>query len=300
MISTKRPSLAILTHSTDDFWKGRPLIQLMIPRWEAMGFKVAVVTDVDRFVPADVALLHVDLSVVPDLCRRLAERYPLVLNGGVLDIRKRRFSQLLVDRQAPCSGKVIVKTDLNYGGWGEFRRGVVESPIGRLLLRRYSEESVCHKLGWLEARKPWRWRRMLPVGHYPVYAGPDRVPGGVWANPNLIVERFVSERDGNNYCCRHWLFFGDQEVTRRVTSPHPVVKAEGKLEPTSEPVPEELRTIRGQLGFDYGKFDYGIVDGKVVLYDVNRTPGASADPRRHAETIDVLSEGLRAALKQRQ
>jgi hypothetical protein len=278
--------------------EGRPLIQLMIPRWEAMGFNVAVVTDVDGFVPADVALLHVDLSVVPDSCRHLAERYPLVLNGGVLDIRKRHFSQLLVDRQTPYSGKVIVKTDLNYAGWREFRRGVLESPIGRLLLRRYSEESVCRKLGWLESRKPWRWRRMLPAGHYHVYAERDGVPGGVWDNPNLIVERFVSERDGNNYCCRHWLFFGHQEVTRRVTSPHPVVKAEGKLEPTSEPVPEELRAIRAQLGFDYGKFDYGIVDGKVVLYDVNRTPGATADPRRHAETIEVLSEGLRAAVKQ--
>lgn len=295
-MSAKRPSLAILTHSTDGFWQRRYLVQLMIPRWEAMGFNVAVVTEMDTFVPADVALLHVDLSVVPDSCRRLAERYPLVLNGSVLDIRKRRFSQQLLDRQAPHSGEVIVKSDWNYGGWREFRLGVLESLIGRLLLRRYSEESVCRKLGWLEVRKPWRWRRMLPVGHYHVYAERDRVPGGVWDNPNLIVERFVVERAGNNYCCRHWLFFGRQEVTRRVTSPHPVVKADGKLEPTSDPVPGELRAIRAQLGFDYGKFDYGIVDGKVVLYDVNRTPGTSADPQRHAQTIDVLSEGLRAML----
>ena len=35
------------------------------------------------------------------------------------------------------------------------------------------------------------------------------------------------------------------------------------------------------------------VDGEVVLYDVNRTPGAAADPRVHAETIDALSAGLR-------
>ena len=295
---TNRPTLAILTHTTDNFWQGRALVKLMIPRWEAMGFKVVVVTDTDAFVPADAALLHVNLSVVPESCRRLAEQYPLVLNGSVLDIRKRSFSRLLVDRQMPCTGKVIVKTDFNYGGWGEFRLGILESPIGRLLLRRYSEQSVCRKLGWFEARKPWRWRRMLPVGHYQVFEDRDGVPGGVWNNKNLIVERFTAERSGSNYRCRHWLFFGPKEVSRIATSSDPVVKASATLEPTADPVPEELRAIRAHLGFDYGKFDYGIVDGKVVLYDVNRTPGSLADPARHAQTIEVLSDGLRGTLEQ--
>ena len=97
-MNRKRPSLAILTDSTDDLLRGGYLIHLMIPRWEAMGFEVVVVTDKDKFVPADVALLHVDLTVIPDSCRRLAERYPVVLNGGVLDIRKRRFSRLSRNR----------------------------------------------------------------------------------------------------------------------------------------------------------------------------------------------------------
>lgn len=297
-MSAGRPTLAILTHSTDDVANGGYLIELMIRKWGSMGFQVAVVSDADNFVPADVALLHVDQSVVPDSCRRLAERYPLVLNGRVLDIRKRRFSQLLVDNPAGYLGEVIVKTDLNYGGWPEFRRETLESKLGRFLVRYSSGEKVCSRFQWLEQRTPWRWRRMLPVGQYHVYATPDQVPGGVWDNPNLIVERFVSERAGKNYCCRHWLFFGHQEVTRLVTSSHPVVKADAKLEPSSEPVPEELRAIRAELGFDYGKFDYGIVDGKVVLYDVNRTPGATADPARHTETIEVLSKGLAAALEQ--
>ena len=123
------------------------------------------------------------------------------------------------------------------------------------------------------------------------------MPGGVWRNSNLVVQRFAAERDGNEYCCRHWVFFGNQEVSRRSLSPDPIVKVSGKLEPISDPVPQELRAIRAQLGFDYGKFDYGIVDGEVVLYDTNRTPGAAQDPRRHAETIDILSEGIRSALE---
>jgi hypothetical protein len=36
--------------------------------------------------------------------------------------------------------------------------------------------------------------------------------------------------------------------------------------------PDELREIRRSLGFDFGKFDYSIVNGRVVLYDRNRTP----------------------------
>jgi hypothetical protein len=146
---------------------------------------------------------------------------------------------------------------------------------------------------------------MLNSDDYRVYAETHLVPSGVWHNPNLIVERFLAERDGSDYCCRHWLFFGRQEVHKRTLSPRPVVKIGAaredrlsSIERIADPIPKELRTIRERMGFDYGKFDYGIVDGKVLLYDVNRTPGASADPRNHTETIDVLSEGLRAALDQ--
>jgi|HubBroStandDraft_1064217.scaffolds.fasta_scaffold206827_1 hypothetical protein len=296
-MNRKRPSLAILTDSTDDLLRGGYLIHLMIPRWEAMGFEVVVVTDKDKFVPADVALLHVDLTVIPDSCRRLAERYPVVLNGGVLDIRKRRFSRLLLDRPESWEGRVIVKTDCNYGGWREFRKRALESPIGRFGRRWGTEESVLNKFVWLEQRRPWRWKRMLLTDSYLVCTEPGLVPRGVWRNPNLIVERFAAEREGDEYCCRHWLFFGDQEVNRRSISPKAVVKVSGRLEWLSDPVPEELRKIRAQLGFDYGKFDYGIVDGEVILYDVNRTPGSSSDPSRHAETVELLCQGLRATFE---
>jgi hypothetical protein len=126
------------------------------------------------------------------------------------------------------------------------------------------------------------------------------VPAGVWANENLVVERFLAERQGDLYCCRHWLFFGDAEVSRRTMSPDPMVKlAAGNPTPLAEPVPGQLREIRARLGFDYGKFDYGIVNGEVVLYDTNRTPGANADPRMHGQTIEVLSRGILTFAAQR-
>lgn len=136
-------------------------------------------------------------------------------------------------------------------------------------------------------------RRFLsPEGH-PVYPSADLVPSGVWRNRNLVVERFAAERQGDRYLCRHWLFLGSREVSRRTVSPDPVVKFRGVMERTSDPVPDVLRRIRQELGFDYGKFDYGIADGEVVLYDVNRTPGADANPGLHAETIEVLAPGIR-------
>lgn len=292
-MSARGPTLAILAHPTDGFWRQRYLIHLMIPCWEAMGFRVVVVTDPEDRMPADLAILHVSLSVVPDVYRRLAESYPRTINGRAFDIRKRRFSHLLVDRSGSDPGMVIVKTDWNSGGWREFRGAVLESPLGVVLRRLKREEFACRQLARFEARRSWGRKRFVPMDGYPVYERRDDVPAGVWRNPNLVVERFVAERDGPYYCCRHWLFFGAREVTRRTISTQPVVKFHGTLERTSDLVPEELRAIRQRLGLDYGKFDYGIVEGEVVLYDVNRTPGAATDPRSHAETVAVLSEGIR-------
>jgi hypothetical protein len=295
-MSEKRTTLAILTHWTDDFWRRRFLVQLMIPRWETMGVRVVVLTDQDPFVPADVALLHADLSVVPETCRRLAERYPRVLNGAAIDTRKRRFSQLLVNQDGPNPGRVIIKTDCNCGGGQELRRHILEQPLGRWIRRLRLERFFFRELLRLEAHRSWQRRRMLGRKGYRVFEDRDQAPPGVWKNPNLIVERFLAEREGEQYYCRHWIFFGAQEVTRRSRSRQPIVKFDGVIERTRDSVPAELRAIRQQLGFDYGKFDYGIVNGRVVLYDVNRTPGAVADARAHAETVECLSEGLRAFL----
>lgn len=284
-------TLAILTHPMDDFGQGRSLVNLMIPRWEAMGIRV-VIADPDHYVPADLAFLHVSLSVVPDAYRCLAVRYPRVVNGAALDMRKRRFSRQIVEREGPDPGMVIVKTDANSGGFRELRGRVLGSFLGHLVRRPDRRQALCTWFADVESRRSWQRRRALPVDHYPVFASRDLVPAGVWRNPNLVVERFLAEREGDQYCCRHWLFMGSREVHRRTLSPNPVVRFPGPLEPLLDPVPEELRAIRRELGFDYGKFDYAIVGGRVVLYDVNRTTGTADDPGCHAETIDVLAPGI--------
>jgi hypothetical protein len=188
----------------------------------------------------------------------------------------------------------MVKSDLNSGGFPDFRHELqraIPAPLVAALGRRAVGAAI-RLLAGIEARRSWRRRRLLASGAYRVFRSRSEVPEGVWTNPNLVVERFLPERDGRWYCCRHWVFFGSREVQRFSTALEPVVKARENVRPLAEPVPPELRTLRRRMGFDYGKFDYGMVDGKVVLYDVNRTPGITADLRRHLHTAAELYGGL--------
>jgi hypothetical protein len=60
-------------------------------------------------------------------------------------------------------------------------------------------------------------------------------------------------------------------------------------------IPAELYAIRQQLGMDYGKLDYVVRDGKVVLLDVNRTPGCEKG-RRGRNIAHRLAEGIWSTL----
>jgi hypothetical protein len=61
------------------------------------------------------------------------------------------------------------------------------------------------------------------------------------------------------------------------TANHPIVKGNRiiKREILSDSVPDELISFRKNIGINYGRFDYAVHNGNVVLYDVNRTPGIS-------------------------
>src|SRR5436853_5983452 len=68
--------------------------------WRADGGEVLYVFGVREHVPADVLVVHVDLSVVPDEYLEFAGRYPAAINGKVRDIRKSTFSTLRVTRDS--------------------------------------------------------------------------------------------------------------------------------------------------------------------------------------------------------
>ena len=123
--------IAILYHENH---RGRPLnyvINHYAEFWRAGGLEVVSLFGVSEFVPADLVIVHVDLSVVPDEYLDFANRcYPIVLNGEVKDIRKSTFSQLLLKPGDPCDGKVIVKSNYNYAAEPERELGVPLDPRG--------------------------------------------------------------------------------------------------------------------------------------------------------------------------
>lgn len=254
-----RGRIAIVFGEGDDFHNLHYLSKAFVPAWEKMGLTVVLHRGPDNPPPADVALLHVDLTATPAKYQALSRAYPKVLNIGVTDISKTKISDSTVRRDDGYTGAVIVKTNNNSAGLMEERQA----------LRRGG-------LPWLIARArrilPWYCRSRLET--YPIFDSVSELPALLWRNRDLIVQRFQPERDGPYYCLRTWTFLGDRETLSLSYSLDPVVK--GRTVVRREKlthVPPELRTIRARLGFDYGKFDYAIVDGRVVLYDVNRTPG---------------------------
>ena len=240
------------------------LMYRLMELWREDGHTVLV--GPTRRVTADLAIMHVDLTVMqphhlpdnPDGCP--------VVNGGVLDISKTRVSRQRVLRGGVHVGPVIVKSNFNAFGNKEFRA-----------LGRWSGPHFRRRLSKII---PWRWAGSLPKKDYPVLDAVSQVPGWVWDRSDLIVERFVPERDGDDYVLRCWLFFGDQEYSVKLFSRHPVVKV-GNIHRHEylHEVPDSLREARRALGFDYGKFDYVMVDGEAILLDANKTPAISGTSR---------------------
>lgn len=268
---------------------GRPfaskyLLYRLTELWQEAGHTVSV--GPAKRVAADLAIMHVDLTVVPE--HHLPDNpdgCPL-LNGGVLDISKTRITRQRVMPGDIDVGPVIVKSNLNAYGGREFR---ALSPWSGPRLRRRLSRVL-----------PWSWVGCLPRNHYPVLDDVSRVPGWVWGRPDLIVERFTPERDGADYVLRCWLFFGDEEYSVKLFSDRPVVKA-GNIHRHEylHEVPESLRAARRALGFDFGKFDYVMVNGDAVLLDVNKTPaisGAARTPNllRLATGLQALARGVPA------
>ena len=233
--------------------------------------------------PADLAFSHIDMTATDEDYARLFDAYPLTINGNVLDISKSTFSGQILRRGDSWDGPVIVKTDRNFGGMREMQaRYLAGDPDAIVDLQR-------------------PWRRVEFLSEYPAFASIADVPLGVWRNPNLVVEKFLPEPFGQDqYILRVWVFFGDREIYYQCVSNEPIIKSHNTLRREgldSADIPAALRETRRKLGFDYGKFDFGIVGGEVVLYDVNRTPGASRGPTdesRVQANILELSKGLDA------
>ena len=279
---SSRLRIAIITHSIDAFQGSSYLLHRMSDVWLSKGIDIAVIKGPDQDLPdADLAILHTDITAIGEDYGRIIDHYPLVINGRVRDISKHVFSDLIVGRDNPYSGPVIVKTNANFGGMRErqekFLSGDHQANIG--------------------IQRPWRKVEWLE--EYPTFNSLREVPQGVWRNDKLVVEKFLTEQNqSDEYLLKIWVFFGDQEVYYQSFSDEPIIKSHNTkrrefLDPND--LPESLRKTRKKLGFDFGKFDFSISDGKTVLYDINRTPGSASNATNRGEVTERilrLSNGL--------
>jgi hypothetical protein len=242
--------IAIITHKFDKFSRRSYLLGSILKEVERAGIEVEVTHGHRKLVRADLAILHVDATVVDPEYTALAKRYPRTINLGVRNIRKSLISAAALSRGATWDGAVIVKTDLNARGAPEFYHNEVAALRG----------------------KPAPHPHVTALRDYVLFEHARDVPDDVWSDAQLVVEKFMPEPDPRGFALRTWCFMGRRETCSRCVSADPVVKGSSIISRELVEVPNELRQVRAHLGFDYGKFDFVLRNGRPVLFDANFTP----------------------------
>jgi hypothetical protein len=215
------------------------------------GHSVRVLRGTSARPAADIAVLHVDATVTPAEYVDYARSFPFCLNLGATDISKRRVSGATIGKDDDWKGQVIVKSSLNH--WGTPEQN----------LNRQSRR----------ANKPEPFPGAIVFDKYQVLASLADVPADIFERQDLVVEKFIPEQEPDGFAARFWLFCGERERCTRHVSPQSLVKGDDTIRREAAPVPDELRALRRKLGFDYGKFDFVMHEGRAVLLDANKTPG---------------------------
>ena len=264
----KGKKIIILFHENDRGRAHAYVISSLAEYWREKGLRVEYLFGVKEYMPADLVIVHVNLSVVPDEYLEFAGRYPAALNSRVKDIRKSSFSDNLVMPGSAYEGRVIVKSDLNHAGWPELRLN------GALFSGRRAYRIFMRRLSHLaRGISPGLSARIKTPLDYRIYDNIGSVPPGCFSSPGLVVEKFLPEKENGLYHIRYCTFLGSRMTCTRVASKEPVIKYSNSISmEIVEPHPDMAR-LRKKLKFDYGKFDYTVRDGKAVLLDANITIG---------------------------
>lgn len=275
----------VVTHEFDTFaererfWKPRASFYLLfhvLNALNSMGHSWRISAG-PRAPAADAAILHVDATRVPKDYLALADQYRVAINFRTGDISKRRVNAgVLLSKGDNWSGRVIVKTDLNFQGQSEARINAMA-----------------------EARRRGRPFPASPnVDVYPILNSIAEVPDAVWDDEGLVVQRFLPETDPDGYAVRTWVFAGSRGRCNRHVSPLPIVKADQVVSRRPADVPDAIRAERERLGFDFGKFDFVVHEGEAILLDANRTPGTAPNLDQYMKDgARNLAEGFAALLE---
>ncbi len=211
---------------------------------------------------------------MPKAYGALLRNYPLVINRNVRDISKSKISVNLLQRNDPYQGPVIVKTDCNYGGLPE---GQLLGPWQNVYsVAGKARDKLLSKVRPARDGVSWKRVRYFIPGTYPLFSSLQEVPEEVFANPALVIEKFLTETEGDKYLVRQNFFFGDKDFNSVLRSREPVVKRANAIQTKEGSTPPELKSFRQRLGIDYGKIDYTLRNGRAVIFDFNRTPSIQA------------------------
>jgi len=258
--------------------------------WKKSGLNVVYVFGVEKKVPADVLIVHIDFSIVPKEYLDYASNYPIVLNGQLANICKSGFSEGLLDSKSDWSGKVIVKSNLNHGG---IQEQIYNSTLRKPHIDLYWR--VISKVKRIIGREPL----FSDPYDYKIFDNIGMVPKYWFHSSNAIIEKFVPEIENNLYHIRMFQILGDHWICERLASPNPIVKGGNcvKVE-IVEPEKEVFEWCK-ELKLDYGKLDYVVHNGKPILLDVNKTIGATGliNKKENDKKRQFLSEGIYSYLK---
>ncbi|MFM8411519.1 MAG: hypothetical protein ACKOCT_14745 [Alphaproteobacteria bacterium] len=262
--------VTILLHRHDvRFKRNGYLLHRMLDSWAKSGVAVRIVRDTQLVTPESVLIPHIDLTTRPPEYAGVLDRFPVVVNRRVSTIAKSSFSTILLRRDDPYDGPVIVKTDLNYAGLPE---KLLHASI-RESLAFYAGEAM-RTVGLRLRRHLHRDDLELPYKpkDYSVWPTLSAVPRGAFENTELVVEKFLPESWAEGYCLRYTYFLGDREMSFLLKSREKVIKGPNAVSCEEIETPPAIASLRERMGFDYGKFDYALRDGEVVLFDANWTP----------------------------
>jgi hypothetical protein len=279
--------IVVVTHEHDRFQSGRDILfrktspYLLFDVLEELkrrGHSVRVQRGPEKTHDADIAVLHVDATITSADYLDCARSFPFCLNVETADISKRWISGALLRENDAWQGPVIVKSNLN-------NRGIPET-----FLNRQSER----------ARRPLPFPEIPTLHPYEIYASVGDVPDGVFDNYDLVVEKFIPEKEPDGFAVRFWVFCGESERCTRYVSPNGLVKASETIRREPVPVPDEIRERRRELGFDYGKFDFVMHEGRAILLDANKTPGRPKNlVKMFAAGAAHLADGFEGLMRRR-
>jgi hypothetical protein len=288
MGTSRMKRILILLH--ERVTRQRYLIYRLSEEWQKQGLDVSCVCGVKDRPEADLLIPHIDLTRTPPEYVEYIRSYPNAVNRDVVDISKRKVSTHLLRRDDDYRGPVIVKTDNNSGGQPEKSLSRWRHPFLARLRQRVA--SVIERV----PGQRFAWRSALR--EYPVYGSLAEVPAGVFRNRALVVEQFLPEREGDRYFMRHCICLGSHAQTIRLADSNPFVKRpQARQVDESLEVPEPVLNLRRRLGLDYGKIDYTIHAGQVVILDVNRTPVLAGTPEETARSVGILAGGIWSLLQ---